>query len=241
VNDLLKRLLALHPGTAMVLFLLASQGPAPVSATSRDPAQHDVREIECAPAKIKVRAEDPTDARHACRGALDAIAFFTSLGITLIDGVTIEIVQRLPDAVSRSAAGCFLEARRSVVILTYAQFLRNETWFKIPVDRKLYRSLATHEVAHAIAACNFAIAEPSIQAKEYVAYVATFAAMEPALRARALSQLPGQGFDDESKITAIFYMVDPMLFGAEAYRHYLRPDNGPRFLRAVLSGSVLKE
>jgi hypothetical protein len=103
----------------------------------------------------------------------------------------------------------------------------------------MYRSLAAHEVAHALAACNFAVREPTIQAKEYVAYVAMFATMDPVVRARVLRAIPGQGFQSESRINEIAYLFDPMRFGAECYRHYLGAGNGVKFLRAVLTGKAL--
>jgi hypothetical protein len=49
------------------------------------------------------------------------------------------------------------------------------------------------------------------------------------------------GFADESKIATIVFLFDPLRFGVEAYRHYLRPENGPTFLRAILSGTVLAD
>ena len=39
-------------------------------------------------------------------------------------------------------------------------------------------------------------------------YVTMFSTMDPALRARALRAMPGTGFDNEDRITAVFYMFD---------------------------------
>ena len=82
----------------------------------------------------------------------------------------------------------------------------------------MYRSLVTHEVAHAVASCNFAIPEPPIQAQEYVAYVAMFSMMNPNLRERVLAENPGAGFDSQLEMNEIVYLFDPMRFGVEAYR-----------------------
>ena len=103
----------------------------------------------------------------------------------------------------------------------------------------MYRSLVSHEVAHAIASCNFTIPDPSIQAQEYVAYVAMFSMMNPNLRELVLAENPGEGFDSELEMNEIVYSLDPMHFGVEAYRHYLKQEQGTTFLLRVLSGEAL--
>lgn len=40
---------------------------------------------------------------------------------------------------------------------------------------------------------------------------------------------------------ATLYMLDPVRFGAQAYRHYLKPGNGREFLHAILAGKALVE
>ena len=103
----------------------------------------------------------------------------------------------------------------------------------------MYRSLVTHEVAHAVAACNMAMPESPIQAKEYLAYVAMFATMEQRLRARIMDANPCKAFDRESKMNATIYLCDPMRFAVRAYRHYLEEKNGDAFLLKIFSGEAL--
>lgn len=126
-------------------------------------------------------------------------------------------------------------------MLDYDAFRQSGKWFGVPVSPLMYRSVVTHEVAHAVADCNFKMPNPTIQAKEYVAYVAMFASMESALRSRIMTENPGSGFDSELKINATIYLCDPMRFGVKAYRHYLQQDHGNAFLRKVLSGNALSE
>jgi hypothetical protein len=114
------------------------------------------------------------------------------------------------------------------------------TWFRIPIDAHLNRSLVAHEVAHAIDAQNFWIAMPSTPAKEYVAYVTLLATMPDELRERVLSQFPGPGFEAEWQMNMTVYLLGPLRFGANAYRRFLKPGNGPDFLRAVLSGKAMR-
>ena len=175
----------------------------------------------------------------ACSGAAGALAFFASLGFSTDDPIVVEIVSKLPKNLGPTAVGCYLEQADRVLILPYSEFAKHQTWFHVAIDRNLYRILAAHEVAHALADCHFAIPNPSIQAKEYIAYVATFCAMNPETRRRVLRATPGTGFDSEMKINTVLYLFDPMRFGAEAYRHYRKAGNGPDFLRAVLAGESL--
>jgi hypothetical protein len=178
---------------------------------------------------------------NACQGAHDAIVFLASQGLDVTGDITIEVVMRLPPLVSRSAAGCYLESERRVLILAYSEFKKFKTWFGIPIDRSLYRSLVSHEVSHLVAGDNFNISEPTIQAKEYLAYVAQFSAMEPVLRERVLSQFQCAAFEGDWQMATTIYMFDCMRFGVGAYRHFLKLDNRRDYLQAILNGKALIE
>jgi hypothetical protein len=158
----------------------------------------------------------------------------------MLGPLEIAVRRKLPSQVGESAAGCFLEREGRIVLLPYSDFKKARTWFKAPITRSLYHSLAAHEAAHALAACNFSIIKPTLRAKEYLAYVTTFVTMEPELRGQILKRYPGPVFKSADRLSTMLYMFDPMRFGVESYRHYLRPENGDRFLRQVLAGSELK-
>lgn len=190
---------------------------------------------------VRIVGASESDFQDACGGAKAALAFFAANGLRPAEPLVLEVTRNVPGKAGPTAAGCYLEENKRVYMLPYAGFRKQRTWFNVPIDRALYRSLAAHETAHAVAACHFAIPRPSIEAREYVAYVATFAAMDDALRSRVLRAMPGKGFASAERITAMFFMFDPMRFGAEAYRHYIKPENGAPFLRAVLTGKVLSD
>jgi hypothetical protein len=216
-----------------LLLALAAQASAQDTGPSPDPYQ-------CPDAEVTVRAAHPADAADACLGAYDAVSFFLRLGLVAPgEPLRIEIVPEIPIDEGRTAVGCYLERDRRILMLPYAEFAGHETWFGLPVERAMYRSLATHETAHALADCHFGIPDPTLQAKEYVAYVTMFATMEPGLRTRVLRAIPGEGFASEYRISEVFYLCDPMRFGAEAYRHYLKAGHSDAFLRAVLAGRAL--
>lgn len=200
-----------------------------------------VEVFECHTATVVVLSGDEEDAASACSGAHDATTFLASQGLSVEDSITVELVEALPDAASSSALGCYLDRERRAAVLTYAAARRRESWFGLPIDRSLYQSLVAHEVAHAIAACNFKPAKPSIQAQEYVAYITMFATMAPDQREVVLARYPGDGYEDDAQMSSIVYLFDPLRFGAEAYRHFLKPTNGRDYLRRVLEGKALVE
>jgi hypothetical protein len=226
------------PGSRQTLnllpFLLIQWMVLPAPASIASPSVH-----ACTDSTVVVQAQDPVDYRAVCQGAGAAVSFFADLGMLPTHPIVVEIVPRLPDVVSETAVGCYLEEGQRILVLEYPQFQQSETWFGIPVDRSMYQSLVAHEVAHAVGNCNFALPDPPIQAKEYIAYVVMFATMNPGLRKRILHANPGKGFDSELKINTTIYLCDPMRFGVEAYRHYLKKQHGAAFLLDVLSGKAL--
>ncbi|MGB5198573.1 MAG: DUF6639 family protein, partial [Sedimenticolaceae bacterium] len=190
----------------------------------------------CPNTSISVLAESRIDYAEICAGAEDGIAFFGRLPLEPIDSVLVEIVQVLPEEAGDTAVGCYLEDDQRILVLDFAKFAKQKTWFNVPIDQSMYRSLVTHEVAHAVAACNMAMPESPIQAKEYLAYVAMFAMMDQRLRGQILDANPCKAFDRESKINATIYLCDPMRFAVRAYRHYLGKKNGDEFLLKIMSG-----
>lgn len=68
-----------------------------------------------------------------------------------------------------------------------------------------------------------------------------FATMDPGLRQRILGQFPGRGLANSLQIHLLVYLVDPLLFAAEAWRHYLRRPDHAAWLRDLVAGRVVEE
>jgi hypothetical protein len=183
-----------------------------------------------------VHAADPADARAACAGAGDALSFLGAAGLDIDVPIEIHVVERLPDGVEPGAAACYVHPQRRIYTRAPAG-----SSSRPPAGAFRYPSLVAHEVAHAVAACNFAVARPTLQAHEYIAAVTTIATLPEAERARLLRTYPGQGFDRPEQISATLYLLAPTWFAVEAYRHYRKPGNGPAFLHRVLSGAALSQ
>ena len=193
----------------------------------------------CPNSSISITAEEPVDHNAICNSAEDALAFFNRFGIKLPCHIVIVIAQNLPDWMNETAVGCYQQEAQKVFVLTYPEYEKRQVWFGVPINRLMYRSLVTHEIAHAVAGCNFSISAPTHHAKEYVAYVAMFTMMNPTLRAHILENFSAAGLDNGFQFNEITYAFDPMRFGVEAYRHYLKQGHGDTFILKVLSGKAL--
>lgn len=195
--------------------------------------------IECPQVSVSVSSAAVQDAIDVCAAAGPVFAFFRELGHAKATPLAVSVVVSLPEDPGSTMLGCYTPASRSIRMLTFEAARGRGAWFGRPFDRSLYRSLAAHEVAHALAWCDTSDDPLSVRAREYVAYVVMFHTMEPEHRQAILAAHPERGFESEREISDIFFYLAPSQFGVNAYRHYLRPENGPRFLREVLRGAAL--
>ena len=193
----------------------------------------------CPNSSISITTEESVDLDAICTSAEDALTFFSRFGIKLPCHIVIVIAQTLPEWMSETAVGCYQQEAQKVFVLTYPEYEKRQVWFGVPINRLMYSSLVTHEIAHAVAGCNFSISAPTHHAKEYVAYVAMFTMMNPTLRAHILENFSEAGLDNGFQFNEITYAFDPMRFGVEAYLHYLKQGHGDTFLLKVLSGKAL--
>lgn len=183
-----------------------------------------------------VDAPRTADAALACQGAQDAINFLISQGLRVPATLTLKVQTQAPAELPRTALGAYLREKHLVIVVSYRNFLRRRDMFRIPLDRNLYRAIVAHEVAHAIADHNFSV-PPSLLALEYISYVTFFSTMPPSQREKILQPY---WYDAEWPLYAdVLYLQDHLDFGAHAYWHFVRPENGPEFFRKVLAGREL--
>ena len=195
----------------------------------------------CPNADTTVAGAIDADFADICVGVARALKFLSHHEVHPIETVSVEVTRRIPPEAGPTAAGCYIERKRRVFVVPYSAFRRNKTWFGLAINREIYRSLAAHEAAHAVASCHFRVPKPTIQAQEYLAYVAMFASMPSDLRTRALRATPTEGFTSLDRFTPLLYMFDPMRFGAEAYRHFSSVADQTAFIQDVLAGKALLE
>ena len=154
--------------------------------------------------------------------------------------VRISFVESLPpSAGGLPAVGCYVRSEDRVYVLSFARCQHKKLEHDVVIDRPVHVGLVAHEVAHAIVRADPRGATLGLVAHEYIAYVTMYATMPPDRRSEVLAQIPGDGFESELHINSFIYAVDPVRFGAQAYRHYLKPGIGRSFLASVLNGQVV--
>lgn len=196
----------------------------------------NARKLKCPGLQVVVESSRLTDAVRSCRGARSAVRFLTAQGMAMPPSISIKIAARLPEDLPRSALGAYSRNEKQIYVLDYAEFRRRHTTFKVPADPSIYQAVISHEVAHAIAFHNFR-SEPTLLGQEYIAFVTFFTTLRPALRQEILWRYD---YDESWQLYAvILYLTDALEFGAHAYRHFLRQENGQRYLQRILNGEVL--
>jgi hypothetical protein len=189
-----------------------------------------------------VHASDTADAQSGCGAVSDAQAFLAAQGLDTSPAIEIRFVEVMPEIVAGlPVLGCYVRSEQVVYALSFAQCRTRRLPHDIGVDRDFHRALVVHEVAHRIVSANAGREPLSAVAQEYFAYVTMFATMPAAQREQVLQKIPGNGFDATVEIDMTIYLIDPIQFGAQAYRHFLKPGNGRVFLRRVLDRQVLIE
>jgi hypothetical protein len=204
--------------------------------TTDGPIEH-----RCPQTPLVVHAEMAADAALACDGGTASLAFLSVTGTAPAPPIVIEIAARLPAGISDTAVAAYNTRTRRITVLRYDKFLRLGEWFKAPIERELYRSLFAHEVAHAAAVALAAPPGLGTAAHEYIAYVAMFATMPPALRKQVLARFDNAGFTHDLQISSMVYAFDPEQFGIDAWGHFSALRDRTGYLKRVLDGQALRE
>ncbi len=195
----------------------------------------------CHNSKAVVDSSHPEDWETACAGAIDAISFLEANGFRLGGPINIHMMGRIAEKKLAHAFGYFDSQDERVHVLNFSAShgaVQGVGIFGLPMDRDLYRSIVTHEVAHLIASHNFTMESPPRVAQEYIAYVTQLATMPPGLRDRILANFPGEGFRTSMQINSVIHMLSPEIFAVRAYRHFVRTENGAAFFRRLLTEEI---
>ena len=196
----------------------------------------------CPEGNVVIEAADASDFEIGCRGAAAAAEFLAASGLDGGTPIEISFVDVMPDSVAATPmVGCYVRAKNRIYVLTFARCQQRRLAHDVAIDRPVHMGLVAHEVAHRIVAANVRQVRLSTVAQEYIAYVTMYATMPEIPRERVLRQIPGDGFESDVQINATVYLIDPVRFGAQAYRHYLKPGVGRLFIASVLNGQVLVE
>lgn len=200
----------------------------------------DSAPARCPSANVVVDAEDQRDFETGCQAAAAAAEFLAGSGLQTAIPIEISFVDVMPEvAAGLPSVGCYVRADNHIYVFTYARCRTKTLSHGVAIDRSVHMGLVAHEVAHRIVAANVGQLRLGAVADEYIAYVTMYATMPEPRRQEVLKQIPGDGFASELQINLTMYLIDPVRFGAQAYRHYLKPGIGRSFLASVLNGQVL--
>ena len=175
-----------------------------------------------------------------CDGAAKARAFFSSLGIELKRRIRLQLQEAEIEG-RRSHLGSYDAASDRVDLLTLEQakaLTVDDALFGLQMDERLYESLVVHEVAHAIAGQQFGLRPAPLVSQEYIAYVAQFSTMDPAIRSRILRAYTLEAFAGLEEMSSTYYALDPSRFGVKAWLHFQALDDRGGFIRDLLSGAI---
>lgn len=210
-------------------------------AWSLGPAWATDEAVACDGPPASVQTRHQAAVEPACAGAADAFRFVEPLQLEGMRPVLIELVAQMPADLRRDAVGAYAPRTHRLLVLELPRFLERRSWFWVPTSVALFRSVVAHEVIHALVGSHLRGRALVNAAHEYVAYVAMFATMDSDTLRAVLAAKPGQGFVYDTEINDMRYTLDPMTFGLEAYRHWLKQPDGVQFLRNVINGSVVPE
>lgn len=197
-------------------------------------------EVRCQEVAVSVFAVLPQDASSACKVANDAIRFFQKVGLKTGGAIRVEMVPGSNNDLLPQTYGCY-DAALDVVRLwdyeTCRQHSKNRRHFGQRMTRAMYESFIAHEISHAIAVTNFETPTQSRLAHEYIAYVTQFVTMDTDLRDSILHHYSHISVSNMRDLSYASWIMSPEIFAVRCYKHFLKPENGPEFIRSLLSGS----
>jgi hypothetical protein len=213
----------------LLLLIFFSAGPLP-SWGAR---------IRCADTGVTVVAEKRGDLEGVCGAVQNGAVFLQSIGLKLSPGLVIKICKRLTSNGYHNAIGQYDSHSDEISVLDHQTALKDSRTsapaFGVTRNRIIWRSYIVHELAHAAAQRKFAPGMPTHTASEYIACVTQLATLPPKERQTILRNYSeSTGFDHQEQITMSYYQLDPCRFSVNAYLHFSKPENGPRFVKRLL-------
>lgn len=202
--------------------------------------------IRCPDSGITVVAEKKEDLEGVCAAAQNGAVFLESIGLKLSPGLTIRICGRLTNNGYHNAIGQYDSHTGEISVLDYQTALKysrtSSPAFGADRNRSIWRSYIVHELAHAAAQKTFSPGVPTHTASEYIACVTQLATLPARERQTILRNYSGSsGFEHQEEITMNYYQLDPCRFSVNAYLHFSKPGNGPRFIKQLLQQGLPDE
>lgn len=196
--------------------------------------------LSCQGIDVTVLGGDLEDRLLACEGARLAIHFLDRMEFATSNPIQVSLLQTLPE-VGTNHIGLYDSRTDRVFMLTLAASRiagEENSAFNVPMEKRIYQSFVSHEVAHAIANRFYRDKNAQLLAHEYLAYVTQLVVMDADLRSEVLDKFTQEPFVNLDELSLIYYQMAPCAFGVKAYLHFLTIENRPAFLHDILSGRI---
>lgn len=221
-------------GTILGLLFLSALGPA-----SSEPDSEIDSFFACPTVAVELSAANVQEQALVCRAAENARDFFLAHGIMIQRPIRVRL--QSDELMSHANHIGLYDAREDtihIVTLEHAvKHRREDSPFDTRMDRSLYASFVSHEIAHAIA-YQYSGATLSTLAQEYLAYVTQISTMPMATRTSLLARFDEEAFADVDDISMIYYQLNPNAFGIKAFLHYSTLPDKSGFVRDLLAGEI---
>jgi len=199
----------------------------------------DVR--RCSGTNAVVDAQVDADFETTCAMARRTTDFMRRYGFDVSHELRIIVVDALTTHDALPVFGTFDDRSGDVTVLSFSasqKATKGRSIFGLEMNDALHQSFIAHEIAHAVAQKNFRISRPSITAHEYIAYTVQLATFPPPVRKQILEVIKVGAFENEHQIDETYLFLNPEYFAVKAYLHLMKAENGARFYKRVLSGTL---
>lgn len=197
----------------------------------------------CTDAEILVIPAAHEDRQEVCVAAIATIELMQNYGFEPPPRLEIEIRDSVDARQVNRHFGHFDPFEGRIAVMSWKACLqvdRARKPFGLEMSHALHRSIIAHEVAHAVAEWNFLVAEPSLAAHEYLAYVFQIAGMPHVLQQAVLKQIDVPAFEKAEEITETYYSLNPDYFALKSFRHFMQAEDKLRLIRRLLSGKLIR-
>lgn len=195
--------------------------------------------LQCAANDFTVTAKDANDLARTCKAADKGIHLLEGCGLAQRQPVEIEIVSKIDVAGAEDCVGRYECGTNRIKIVGPASLrnvLSDKNPFYVLSSNEYFESIVVHEVSHAIFDQN--TEGRGLAEFEYVAYAMQFLSLSGTSRKRVISQIPENEVVDLAELNDFLAASAPIRFGAKAWVHFSKSDNGCAFVTSLVSGRL---
>ncbi len=185
----------------------------------------------------RISSESIEEFNLACQAMHDLIAVANIMQLDETYPLSMIFMDKLDVNGSGKTVAQFIPATMEIHVLTMAACkvkFGTEVVLGQAIDKTLYKSLITHELAHALLWQNMKTANISREMHEYFAYSIQLALLDDAYREKIILANNVEAFSDDAEITEDYYLLNPTRFAVKSYLHFLAANNGWDYLRSIL-------